>query len=333
MAVSERVRLGQQELEILDILREAGRPLGARQLSRRLAERGIELTERAVGYHLAALDRRGLTFTEGGRGHLATPAALQELERSRTSERVGFVSSRIDSLAFRSTFDPERGGGTLAVNLSLLPADRLGQSLRLMREVVRAGYCLSELVLLREEGDCLGDLEVPPGKCGIGTVCSVALNGVLLKRGVPVVSRFGGLLEVERYRPLRFLEIIGYEASTLDPIEIFIKGKMTRVREAAAGRRGVVCASFREVPSDALQMVSETIEALRDFRLAGAVHVGGPGRPFLQVPVGRGRAGLVVIGGLNPLAAVEEAGISAISKAMVSLVDYSELVSIRDLGR
>jgi repressor of nif and glnA expression len=323
--------LERKELEILDVLREAGRPLGARQLARRLKERGIELTERAVGYHLASLDRRGLTRLDGGRGHSPTPAALEELERSLAPERVGFVSSRIDSLAFRSTFDPERRSGTLPVNISLVPANHLRRALELMATAMRAGYCLSELVLLRREGERLGNMEIPPGKCGIGTVCSVALNGVLLKRGVPVASRFGGLLEVERGRPLRFLEIIGYDHSTLDPIEIFIKGKMTGVAEAVAGRRGVVCASFREIPSDATTRVLEALEAMRGCRMAGAVHLGRPGQHFLQVPVGKGRMGLVVIGGLNPLALVEESGIPSVSKAMVSLVDYEEFAPMQEL--
>lgn len=323
--------LERKELEILDILREANRPLGARQIARRLAERGITLTERAVGYHLARLDGLGLTRLEGGKGRGLTTEAFLELERSRAIERVGFVSARIDSLAFRSTFDPAMRGGTLAVNFSLLPANQLERALEVMGEAVRAGYCLSELVLLRREGDRLGEVAVPEGHWGVGTVCSVALNGVLLRRGIPVVSRFGGLLEIERARPLRFQEIIGYEASTLDPIEIFIKGGMTRVREAAAGGRGVVCASFREVPADAGGLVKEVIAEMEELRLGGAIYLGRAGQPFLQVPVGRGRLGLVVVGGLNPLAAVEEAGIPATSKALVALVDYQELVPLREL--
>ncbi len=323
--------LERKELEILEILREAGRPLGARHLARGLAERGIFLTERAVGYHLTVLDKLGLTRPEGGRGRALTPEALRELERSRATERVGFVSSRIDSLAFRSTFDPARGSGTLAVNFSLLPSPQLQRALEIMLEAVRAGYCLSRLALLRGEGESLGDITVPPGQCGVGTVCSVALNGVLLKRGVPVLSRFGGLLEVERAQPLRFLEIIGYEASTLDPIEIFIKGKMTRVREAAAGGRGVVCASFREIPADAGGLIQEVLAEMRECDVGGAVFLGKPGQPFLQVPVGRGRLGLVVAGGLNPLAAVEEAGIPTASKALAALVDFEELRPLREL--
>jgi HTH-type transcriptional regulator, global nitrogen regulator NrpRI len=320
-----------KELEILDVLREAGRPLGARLLSQKLAGRGIELNERTVGYHLLLMDERGLTRMEGERGRVPTERGLKELERSRASDRIGFVSSRIDSLAFKTTFDLEKGSGELVVNFSLIPRADLAEALAIMCKVVDAGFCLSGLAILKDGGERMGDVTVPEGQAGIGTVCSVSLNAILLKRSIPVVSRFGGLLEVAGGKPSRFLEIISYEGSTLDPIEIFIKGGMTSVGEAAADGDGIVCASFREVPSDADTLVAETFEAMREYRLGGFIHWGKPSQAFLQVPVGRGRLGLVVAGGLNPIAAVEEAGIATESKAMVSLVDYRELVPLAKL--
>jgi repressor of nif and glnA expression len=320
-----------KELEILDILRETGRPLGARLLAQKLAGRGVELNERTVGYHLLLMDERGLTRMEGERGRVPTELGLRELEKSRASERVGFVSSRIDSLAFQTTFDVDKGAGELVINFSLIHRSDLAEALRLMQKVAKAGLGLSDLAIMKEEGERMGDVLVPAGQAGVGTICSVSLNGILLRRAIPVVSRFGGLLEVAGGKPSRFLEIISYEGSTLDPIEIFIKGRMTRVTEAAVRGDGIVCASFREVPADAASRLIETIEAMRDCRLGGFIHWGKPSTPFLQVPVPRGRLGLMVAGGLNPVAAVEEAGIVTESKAMVSLVDYRDLVPIAKL--
>ena len=59
--------------------------------------------------------------------------------------------------------------------------------------------------------------------------------------------------------------------------------------------------------------------------LGGVLLVGRPGQPLLEVPVSTGRVGLVVIGGLNPLGAVEEAGIATSNHAMGALLPYEEL--------
>jgi len=51
----------------------------------------------------------------------------------------------------------------------------------------------------------------------------------------------------------------------------------------------------------------------------------------LEVPVPEGRAGLVVIGGLNPLAAAWEAGIDTHNKALTGLFEFEQLVEFSRL--
>ena len=51
---------------------------------------------------------------------------------------------------------------------------------------------------------------------------------------------------------------------------------------------------------------------------------------MLDVPVGIDKVGMLVVGGLNPIAAVEEAGISTESKAMSTLCEYSRLHAFND---
>jgi repressor of nif and glnA expression len=58
--------------------------------------------------------------------------------------------------------------------------------------------------------------------------------------------------------------------------------------------------------------------------------VGKPNQPLLDIPVMEGRAGIIVAGGLNPLAAVEESGIRTENLAMGTLLDFSELVLFKD---
>ena len=57
--------------------------------------------------------------------------------------------------------------------------------------------------------------------------------------------------------------------------------------------------------------------------------IGEPNRPLLEVPVGIDKVGMVIVGGLNPVAAIEESGIPTESKAMSTLHEYSGLTSFQ----
>jgi len=74
------------------------------------------------------------------------------------------------------------------------------------------------------------------------------VNGILLRNGVPMDSRFGGILQVKDGKPLRFRRIDHYSGSSLDPSEVFIRGRMTSVRQAADQGEGKILANFREIP-------------------------------------------------------------------------------------
>ena len=65
----------------------------------------------------------------------------------------------------------------------------------------------------------------------------------------------------------------------------------------------------------------------------GALAIGGPNEAVCEIPVAVGRVGLVLPGGLNPVAAAVEAGIEAENRAMATVMEYSDLRSFRDLLR
>lgn len=318
-------------LGILRVLANGPTPVGARIIADRLRALGIELSERAVRYHLRIMDERGLTTNFGERGRAITAKGMEELHSGMVSDKIGFVISKIDSLAYRTSFDLKTGHGRIILNASLLPADRFSECLRLMRTVFKAGYCMGELVAVVPAGEALGELRVPAGTVGFGTVCSVTLNGVLLRHSIPVQSRYGGLLEIRDGRPYRFTELVGYHESTLDPAEIFIASKMTSIAAASTTGSGKVLASFREVPAVSLPDLEGLLEQFSRRGFGGMLAVGKPGQPLLGVQVGIDRVGMAVVGGLTPVAALEEAGIATVNKAMTGLWDVSELKSIWEL--
>jgi len=325
--------LERKTLAILDILQEARKPLGARAISRELALRGVDLNERTVRYHLLHLDERGFTRLEGRSGRVLTGRGQEEIDTALAVDRVGFVNARIDDLACQADFDLGSGKGRLVINLTFFPQQQEQQAVEAMRSSFEAGLCLSDLVLRAAPGERVGGLEVPAGVVGWGTVCSVTLNSVFLRHGIPVESSFGGLLEMKGGTPRRFAEIISYSGSTLDPIEIFIKGKMTSVHAAATGGAGRICASYRLIPSSSLDSATRLLEEMKRSRLSGMVLLGRPGQPFMEVPSGRDRVGMLVAGGLNPPAAAEELGVDTSSRAMAALVDYSALAPFSSVAK
>jgi len=331
MIGSNSVDVERKVIAILRVLKESPEPLGARIIARQLADYGINLTERAVRYHLKLMDGRGLTQAVGRDGRLITPSGIEELRNALVGDKVGFVINRIELLAFRTTFDWESQSGLVPINTSLFPQERFPQALKAMRDAFKAEICVSELVAVAKEGEKMGEIIVPQGRVGFATVCSIVINGALLRAGIPMDSRFGGILQIRNHKPLRFVELIHYAGSSLDPSEIFVRGKMTSVGEAARKGEGKALANFREIPAQCRPIAETVIAKLREVNLGGLVVMGNTSEPVCEVPVEPNKVGIILFGGLNPVAAAEEAGIEAESVAMSSAIDYRQLRSFWEL--
>lgn len=318
---------------ILRILDDAGKPLGSTRIARELHVQGIELSHRTVRYYLGIMDEQGLTRSLGKRGRAITPLGEMELQDAMTVEKVGFMVATVDALAYQMTFDLEQLCGKLILNISLIDAAQMNRAAREIMKVYSAGLGMGKYVAFADAGDRLGNFVVPPGKFAIGTVCSITVNGVLLKAGIVTHSKFGSLLEMRNGKPHRFTEIINYDGTTIDPLEIFIRGQMTRVERAASTGNGIVGASFREIPTASINEVERINGELERTGLGAALLIGMPNQPVLDVPVGQGRTGMIVMPGLNALAAVEEAGIRTTNWAMKTMFDFEKLVPYEELDK
>ena len=332
MVVREENRETERKvIAILKVLSESSDPLGSTVIARALESHGVHLSERTVRYHLKITDERGFTEPRGRDGRVLTPKGLAELRSALVPDQVGFVIERIELLAFQTTFDPTRRTGHVPVNTSLFPEDRFGEALEAMRDAFNAGLCVSDLVAVASAGEKLGDIVVPEGLVGLATVCSAVVNGVLLKAGIPTDSRFGGVLEMRNSQPRRFLAIINYAGSSLDPSEAYIRARMTRVREAANTGDGTILANFRQIPAEAKPLVDSTQAQLIQAGISGILLMGEASEPVCQIPVGLNKVGMVLLGGMNPVAAAEEAGIQADNFSESGTIDFERLVSFREL--
>lgn len=316
---------------ILKVLENQTDIIGSTEISRQLKQHGVELTERTVRYHLKILDERGLTKVFGKEGRRITEKGREELEQSHASEKVGFVISKVETLAYMTNFNLEKQAGDIIINVSFFHDKNLKQALKIMKPVFKSPFIMSDRLVLAKEGEQIGDIIVPEGKIGLGTVCSVTINGIFLKSGIPLVSKFGGMLQIEDSEASRFTALISYEGSSLDPLEIFIRSRMTDVTGAVKNKSGKILASFREVPVVGVDEANRLAGRLSEIGIGGILVIGNPNQPLLEMPVGIDKAGIVVVGGLNPIAALEEAGISTESHAMSTMYEYSKLKSFKEV--
>ena len=315
-------------ITILKILSQSSEPLGSITIARKLEEEGIFLGERAVRYHLKIADERGYTEPLGREGRQLTAKGLEELRVALAPNKLSFIQEKLEILAFRTTFNPKDKSGQVAINTSLFNKQDFNKALKSMKTAFRAELCVSDMVVVAQSGEKLGDVVIPKGKIGIATLCGVTVNGVLLKNGVPIESKFGGILEIRNSKPLRFTAVINYGGTSLDPSEQYIRARMTSVIEAARTGSGRILANFREIPAPARSIVQQTDELLKKAAIRGIYFLGSISEPVCQISVGINRIGMILLGGLNPIAAAVEAGFEVENIAESGMIDFQRLESV-----
>ncbi len=317
-------------LAILKILDKQYNIVGSREISRQLKLHGIDLTERTVRYHFRIMDERGYTEVFGKEGRKITDKGREELRLALVSERVGFVISKIETLSYLTRLNLDTMKGDAILNISYLPEDKFKHAVKILNQIFSSPYVMSDRLFIAESEQQIGDVITPKGMVGVGTVCSVTINGIFLKAGIPVTSRFGGVVEISDGKPTRFTSLISYEGSSLDPHEIFIKSKMTDVIGAVKRKNGSILASFREIPVVCYEEAKMLAKKMSDAGIDGILIIGEPNKPLLDIPVGIDKVGMIIVGGLNPISALEESGIHTESVAMSTLTEYSNIPNYKD---
>ncbi|MCT8336447.1 DUF128 domain-containing protein [Methanoculleus sp. Afa-1] len=298
--MSPSIRSERKYLEILRILAESHEPLGAKRLSEKMAERGFVLSDRAVQYYLQYLDEMGFTEKAGNRGRLLTEAGIAESESALVDQRLGFIISRLEQLAFRSTFDPLTATGSVAYNLSFVREEDLGAVTTAFDEVVAAGYGFLSAYRVVDS-----DPRIPDGHAGIMTACSVTLDGVLQKMGIPTRLEYAGRLAVDEDGSAGFLDLIGYRGTSVDPLHLFISAGLTSIDRLVTTRAGVALATIRAVPAAARHRVETTVGLMEE---CGFAFPAGGGIGEFNLPNHPYRLPVVAFSGMNMVGHAVEKG-------------------------
>ena len=315
---------------ILRVLDKYEDVVGSTELSRELLSHGIELSERTGRHYRKLLDQMSMTSVHGKRGRVMTDKGKAELSKAFVSERINFIISKIDSLSYLTDLNIETLEGNIILNISFFPEKKFRDVVRIVSGVFDSPYVMSNRIVLAKGGERIGDVQVPDGTVGLGTVCSITLNGIFLQSGIPVTSLYGGVMDIEVGTATCFPSLISYEGSSMDPLEILIKSRTTDVNGAVAHNNGKILASFREIPVVSMKEAEALKGRMAGKGLGGNIIFGKPNQPLLDVPVGVDKAGMIVAGGLNPIAAAEEAGIFTESKAMSTLYEYGRLLTFNE---
>lgn len=321
----------QKLLSILQVLQEHDTPLCSSKIVLEIQKFGVVMSERTVRHYLKQTDQDKLTENFGRKGRMITPKGVEELKSAFIFEKVGFVAAKIDTLTYEMDFSLQKSMGSIILNLTTFHKQYLYKAFKQIKSVFQAELGMGRYMIIGYPGTALGNIKTDADKITIGTVCSVTINGILLKNGIYTTSRFGGLLEISKGKPIRFVEIINYDGTSIDPLEIFIKGGMTSVKNVILTGKGKIGASFREFPSIALDKVEKIKKKLDEIGLNGILMIGRPGRPLLDIPVPEGRTGMIVAGGLNPVAAVEETGIPTKNTAMKLFFNFNKMTLYTDI--
>lgn len=247
------------------------------------------------------------------------------------SDFLRFVSHRIEDFAMQVTFSPLEGTGTVVYNLSLVRAADLEHTLSVFRATCEAGVSPSSLIRILFAGEEIDGFVIPPDQCGILTLCSTTLDGLLLQRGIPFNPIGGGVVEVTDNIPKRFTHLIKYEYTTIDPLQVLVSQEITSVLQVMKNGNGSLLGNIRECHMEAEDDVEEVLEELTDGYFTGILDLGLPNTPCLGVAVDPQYMGLAALGGTNWMAALREEGINVIMQAMKGLTDISTMQFVSDL--
>lgn len=247
---------------------------------------------------------------------LIEPQPVLKTAKQGAREEVRFLLSKAWNLINMVSFDPETHTGQVIANISHVNKEDLEDALDVFTEVMsKPEYCVSKYFKI------IPDLK--EGKSSIATVCSLTIDGILNKRGIPSAPQYGGVLETQTKTP-RFIELTAYSGSSLDPHEIYLMKGMTSVLEAV-NSSGRILASLKEIPYIARPETLGILDEIKKTAGFSILKVGKPSELIYNAKVERYHAGIVTPGGLNPIAAIREAGIHVEPKAVETMLDISKM--------
>jgi len=219
------------------------------------------------------------------------------------------------------TLDPVQMKGKIITNTSLVEKERLQETLAVFYDTIQSGLAVSPLLLISEDKKM----------AKIKTACSLTISGVLLKQGIPVRPKGGGLIEVVEREPTRFTDMLMYWATTIDPIDVLTAQGLTDIMGMMRTGNGRILGNVQEAPMLARERIEVALEQISAAEFTGVLELGEPNMNVLGVSVERDHVGIALVGGTNLVAAAQECGIDMVHESISDLTEVGEMRHIEEL--
>ncbi|WP_298524129.1 DUF128 domain-containing protein [uncultured Methanobrevibacter sp.] len=284
-------------IEILRILNAQDKPTGSKLIADELKDKGFNLGERAVRYHMQILDEKGYTERVGYSGRRITNLGREKLEKGLIYDQVDFIHSKFEEMIYLTDFNYMTQSGNVVVNTSTIYNK---ESIDILKEIIESGLSVSRHVNLKEVGND-GEIEVT-------TLCGTTIDGILLNEGILSQPKYGGLLEIKNEHPVKFTELISYQKTSVTPLDAFTNTNQTSVLDVATKGSGTIPANFRLIPEIGRQKAIDIFSQLNKIGIGGIIDISRPGEGNLGIPIPEGMVGITVVGGITPFCAIKELG-------------------------
>ncbi len=219
------------------------------------------------------------------------------------------------------SFDPVEMIGKIITNTSLIKKERLEETLNVFYDAIQSGLAVSPMIKIAEEKSSIK----------IKTACSLTICGVLLKHGIPVHPKGGGLIEVVDREPTRFTDMLMYWATTIDPIDVLTAQGLMDITGMMRTGNGRILGNLQEAPMIARDRIEGVLDLLASGGFTGVLELGAPNMNVLGVSVDRDHVGLALVGGTNLVAAARECHIDVEHESISDLTDVREMKHIEEL--
>ncbi|MDY2744089.1 MAG: NrpR regulatory domain-containing protein [Methanosphaera sp.] len=232
---------------------------------------------------------------------------------AKNNHQISFILNKISNLISQVNFDEETCEGEVITNISYIDREYLDESLEILNKVYKSKpeYCI---------GNRYSIIDYPDNKVGLGTICSLTVDGILINKGITVTPGYSGVLDVYGNNR-RFIELISYMGSSIDPHEIFLKKNMEDIL-GSLNNSGKILASVHSIPYIARDKTISVLESLKESGFE-VLKLGKPNEYMYNARIEKYNFGFVLSGGLNPIAAIKEKDIPVDIKSIETIVDFN----------
>ena len=304
-------------IEILRILSAQENPTGSKLIADQLKEKGFNLGERAVRYHMKVLDQKGYTEKKGYAGRVITKLGREKLEKGLIYDQVDSIYSKFEEMIYLTDFNYITQTGNVVINTSTVYDE---ESIDILKRIIESGLSVSPYVNLNRDKN--------EGKIEVTTLCGTTIDGILLNEGIASLPQYGGLLKIEDYKPVKFEELISYKKTSLTPLDAFSSPNRTSVLDVVDSGTGLIPANFRLIPSIGREKTIEIIKKLDKIGIGGTIAISNENQDILGIDVPKGMVGVVIVGGITPFRAIDESGKDIDIKIAEEIMDFKALSPI-----